>query len=306
LILKRFLKIWDSIWFVPVSPSPICLLRILYGIVCIVNGLLYGPDFLTWFGEHGVLPAASVRHFGPRPSILLYFDFTDSEVMAVLWSYVLFACLVTIGLWTRLSTFMTWMLGLTFIARQPLMFHQVDSVLRLMGFVLCLSPAGAMYSIDHWLSRKKKGTSSEPQLYSPWAQRLIQFQVVCLYFKAFWGKLLGETWRQGTAVYYATHYTTRHHLPHFMDNLLFYKFMTYYTLVIEFSMWSLIWIQPLTKWILLGATILHLGIDWCINLDLLEWSAMIMYVLFLKPAEVERFMTLVGNLFLRRQKPAAS
>jgi hypothetical protein len=296
---------WDAIWFAPVSPSPMCVLRILYGILSIINGLLYLPDFLTWYGPHGVLPAKAVlSSLGPRPSILLYLNFTDGETMALLWLFLVFSVLVSLGLWTRFSLFIVWMLSLTFNSRNTLMFHQVDSILRLIGFVLLLSPAGAMYSIDRWLSRRK-GDDIQPLLYSPWAQRLLQFQVACIYFKAFWGKILGESWRQGVAVYFATHFTVRHPVPGFMDNLLFYKMATYYTLVIEFSMWTLIWIQPLTKWVLLGATILHLGIEWCINLDLLEWSVLITYVAFLKPAEIERAITVVGD-FLRRRKRTAT
>jgi len=282
-----------------------CVLRILFGILSLLNGLFYAPDFLTWFGSHGVISIQTAQLTGLKPSLLLYFNFSDPQIMALMWLFLIASLFVTIGLWTRWSIFLVWALCLTFHFRNPLLWHQVDSVLRVVGFCLLFSPAGAMYSIDDWL-RRRRGAGSEPQLYSPWAQRLIQYQVACIYWKAFWGKAIGETWHQGTAVYYATHYTDniRHQLPGFMDNMLFYKVASYYTLAIEFSMWSLVWIQPLTKWVLLGATLFHLGIDWCINLDLLEWGVMSTYVLFLKPAEVEHFMTVLGDFLLRRRKIA--
>ncbi len=298
MILKRFLNLWDKVWFAPVSPSPICVLRIFYGILCVVDGLLFMPDFLVWFGPHGVLTAATVRMSGSHPSLMVYHSFSEAETLAVLWCFLFFSVLVTIGLWTRLSMFMCWMLFVGFNARNPLMFHQVDNILRLIGFCLLFAPAGAMYSLDHWLACRN-GVSAQPLLYAPWAQRLIQLQVVCIYFKAFWAKMLGSTWRDGTAVYYAVHCTAKHPVPGFLDNVLFYKIATYYTLLVEGSMWTLIWVQPLTKLVLLAVTCLHLGIDWFINLDLLEWSVISTYVVFLKPREVESIMAAITN-FLRK------
>ncbi len=294
MIFARLLKTLDSFWFAPVSPSPVCALRILYGILSFINGLLYAPDFLTWFGPRGVLPIETVGLLGPRPSLMLYFNLTDDQTLIFLWLFLAFSILVIVGFWTRVSIFLLWILTLSINFRNPFMFHQVDSVLRIVGFGLLLSPAGAMYSIDRWL-RQRRGNCAAPLLYAPWAQRLIQIQVSCIYWKAFWAKLLGEPWRQGTAVYFAVHSTTRHQIPGFLDNMLFYKIATYYTLIVESCMWSLVWIQPLTKWILLSATILHAGIDWCINLDLLEWGVISTYVVFLKPSDIENFMNFIGK-----------
>ena len=283
---------WQRFWFEPGSPSPICLFRICYGLLTVVHGLFLAPDFLTWYGHNGVASVETIRELAdsPRLSLLLWFDPGDSVALGMLVTYIVAGLFLTVGFSSRLMSVVVWVLMVSFSLRNPRMYHHVDPLLRLYGLGLILSPCGAMYSVDAWLKRKSGNT--ELPICAPWAQRLIQFQVSMVYFRAFWTKIEGQPWWDGTAVYYAVHWVdaVRHPVPPLFDHLWIYQLLTWGTLGIEFCLFSLIWVRRCRYWVLAGGLILHLGIQWCLNLDLLEYAIVAGYIPFIFPADLERWL----------------
>ncbi|MDR3613462.1 MAG: HTTM domain-containing protein [Candidatus Obscuribacterales bacterium] len=302
-MLTQVKTAWNTFWFEPVSPAPICLFRILVGLLTLVDSLLWYPDLLLWSGRHGVIPNDAMQNFPTGVCIFVLHDFSDQQMYA-LFAVQLLACLfLIVGFFSRTSAFVVWLFFCSLAFREVVFWHQVGLFLRLYSFLLIFAPAGAMYSVDAW-TKKRRGQSTELKLYAPLAQRLLQFQVACVYFRASIGKFLGNEWREGRAVYYVLHHktTVRHLVPAFLDHMWFYNLTTYYTLVIESCMWTLIWVPPINKFVLLGALFLHSGIEWFINLDLLEWAIVCSYVLFLPPVDIESFMLKIRNLLSWRFK----
>jgi len=299
-MLAKFQAAWNKFWFAPVSPAPVCLFRILLGILALVDGLLWCPDFLTWYGNDAVLSYESLRYFDNGFSVLLLHHFSDQQIYGLLALYLIACVFVIVGFCSRTSLFLLWLLSVSISHRDPPIWHQASLLVRLYSFTMIFAPSAAMYSVDAWI-KKFRAQSEKSKLYAPFAQRLLQFQVTCIYWRAFFGKIQGGTWLNGTAVYWTLHHTNvvRHTVPAFFDHLWFYNIMTYYTLVIEFLMWTIIWVPPFNKAVLLGALFLHGGIEWFVNLDLLEWAVVISYVLFLVPEDIERFMLKVGRLLPR-------
>lgn len=287
-IFKRFALHWSRFWFEPTSPGPVCLFRIFFGILALVNGLLYMPDFLTWFGAQGAAPMEAIQKIHPAPwlTFLLWWKPGDAFFAALLFTYLVATFFVIIGLRTQFSLIVVWLLLISFYQRNPEMWHHVDILLRIFALALVFAPAGEMYSVDSWL----KDPPSPPRRFAPWAQRLIQFQMCMVYLEAFCGKMGGEKWRSGSAVYYATHFPDgmRTAVPAFLDHGWFYSSMTYFTLGIEFCLCFLVWYRPWRYWILLVGLIFHLGIHYFLNLDLLEFGIMITYICFLDPPDIER------------------
>jgi hypothetical protein len=298
-MLTQVKAAWNKFWFEPVSPAPICLFRILVGCLALGDGLLWYSDLLTWFGDHGIVPPEALHHFKVGFSVLVLHHFSDQEIYCMLAVYLLACVFVITGFCSRTSLFLVWLFSCSLSNREPAFWHQVGLFVRIYAFMLMLAPAGAMYSVDAWI-KKLRGQGCEPKLYAPLVQRLVQFQIACVYFRASIGKLFGNYWREGTAVYYALHHTNtvRHAVPAFLDHLWFYNIMTYYTIIIESCMWTLVWVPPISKFILLGALFLHSGIEWFINLDLLEWAVVSSYVLFLPPADVENFVLKLKRVLL--------
>lgn len=148
-----------------------------------------------------------------------------------------------------------------------------------------------MYSIDSWLAKRSgEPPSSEEIKCTPWVQYLIRFQIAAVYWHSFFGKMNGETWRNGTAVYYATRMEDFHKLslPILFDNLWIIQVLTYGTLATECALWSLIWIKEFRYYVLVAGVLLHLGIEWSMNLPFFELLMIASYIVFVEPSDVER------------------
>lgn len=287
----RLKDAWNRFWFAQVSPAPLCLFRILVGIVAFGDGLLWWSDLTTWFGVNGVFPLESLRHNHIALSALILHPFSDQELYAFLALYLVACIFAIVGFCSRSSMFIIWFFCCSLSNREGPFWHQVGLFVRLYSFMLMIGPCGAMYSVDAWL-KKLRGKDTEPKLCSSLVQRLLQIQIALVYLRASVGKMFGSEWQNGTAVYYATHLTNvvRHTVPGFLDNMWFYKVMTYYTVFIETCLWTLIWVPGINKIVLLGGLFLHAGIEWFVNLDFLEWAVVITYVLFLPARDIEWFI----------------
>jgi uncharacterized membrane protein YphA (DoxX/SURF4 family) len=293
-IIKIF-RLWNKFWFEPVSPTPVCVFRILFGLLVLLDVFFLLPDFLNWFGGKGILPMSVIGPWVERSawSLFLIVPQNDGITIAALVVYIIAILCVIVGFHTRFSTFIVWLLMLSFHYRNNYYWYSADVVLRLYAMALLLTPSGARFSIDAW--RKIKEDKNYPnKLYEPWAQRLIQVHIAAVYFKAFWGKLCYRNWWNGMAVYYATHihwgYWTRYPLPYVLDHLWTVRLLTWGTLAIECSLWSLVWFKEFRYWVLLAGLILHAGIHWCLNLDTLEIAIVIGYINFVYPDDLERVL----------------
>jgi hypothetical protein len=117
----------------------------------------------------------------------------------------------------------------------------------------------------------------------------MQLQISILYFRAFGGKLRGERWRDGTAVFYPATLTEyrRFQLPSGLNNPTFLRAATWSTLAIEFALGPLVWIDELRYPVLACALVFHLSIEYAMNLQLFGWTMIACLVLFLDPHDVE-------------------
>jgi hypothetical protein len=76
-------------------------------------------------------------------------------------------------------------------------------------------------------------------------------------------------------------------LPLF-DSLAFCKFLSWYTLLVEGAMFTLVWIRELRYFVLVSAVILHLGIDFAINLPVFEWAFIFSLIAFVEPEDIRK------------------
>ncbi len=119
---------------------------------------------------------------------------------------------------------------------------------------------------------------------------MLQMQFTLAYLDTFLWKFTGTRWLDGSAVYWATrmHEFIRFPLPFFLDNPYCLRVLSWATLVIEFSLSTLIWFKETRYVVLLAGLCLHLGIDFFINLPVFEWVFISMLVLFVYPEDLAR------------------
>jgi hypothetical protein len=292
--LRALLQAWNEFFFAPQSPIPISLFRVLYGLVVTATLLLLRPDWLNWYGVHAWVTLQTMAKVEPgmRLNLFTLIPQDDSWVNALFWLFLGFAVLLTIGLLTRVSSVGVFLALASIQQRNLFMTHAGDTFLRVAGFFLIFAPAGAAFSVDRLIHIRtgKKDPATQPR--SPWAQRMIQFELALLYFVSFWWKSMGITWVNGTALYYVNQLqeVQRFPLPGWVQLPIVLKLGTWLTLGLEFSLGVLIWFKELRYPLLLLGLLFHLCLEYWLNIPMFQWDVLTAYVLFVDPKDLEKVL----------------
>jgi len=283
---------WNSFFFGEISPTPIALFRIFYGLLVIATLLLLHSDWLAWYGPHAWISLATMQSVEPgiRLNLFAILPPSDAWVWAFFWIFLSSAALLTAGLLTRVNSVVVFLCLTSMQQRNLFILHGGDTFLRLAGFFLIFAPAGAALSVDR-LIRMWRGVEGRiVQPVSPWAQRMIQIQLVLLYLSSFWWKLKGAGWVNGTALFYVYHLDAlrRFPLPPWFFRPMVLKLASWSALAIELSLGTLIWIKDIRYIVLAFGVALHLWLDYSLNIPLFQWDVLSAYILFVDPTDLAR------------------
>jgi hypothetical protein len=290
--LRSLVEAWNRFFFEPQSPLPVCLFRILYGCAVMGTLILLHPEWLTWYGAHAWVSLSTMQQIvpGPRLNLFTLIPQNDSWIEALFWVFLGSAVFLTIGFLTRLSTISVFLCLTSIQQRNPYITHSGDTFLRVAGFFLMFAPAGAAFSIDRLLRIWRRKEDAEVQPRSPWAQRMIQFELSLMYLMSFGWKSMGAPWVNGTALYYVIHLNEirRFPLPQWIDQPLILKLGSWLILALEFSLGVLIWFKELRYPLLLCGLLFHLCIEYSLNIPMFQWDVLSAYILFVDPADIAR------------------
>jgi hypothetical protein len=292
MTLRSIARAWNQFFFEPRSPLPIALFRILYSLIVLLDITLLRPDWQTWFGPKGLVTLNTMQQMetGPRIDVFAYLPQTGFWPNAVFWALLVSALFLLVGLYTRAASIATFILVASLHQRNLYIAHAGDTMLRVSGFFLMFAPAAAALSVDR-LRRIWRGAETSERVWrAPWAQRMIQIEMCLLYFMTFWSKSLGPSWIDGTAVYYVQHLEQfqRFPLPSILHSLPMTKLETWFTLAVEFALGTLVWVKELRYPILLAGLMLHMGLEYSMNVPMFQWIALAIYVTFVDPADLSR------------------
>jgi hypothetical protein len=299
---------WNKFWFAPQSPVILCVFRIVFGLLVLESCYFMAPNLLTFFSEHGVLSTASSMQLVPLPysNVLAWLNPTDQALRVFFGIFVLSAICLTLGFMTRLSCIIVYV-GLVLMQhRDCLVMNSGDFLMRLMSFYLILAPAGARLSVDSGIRALLKKERSHSEGESLWALRLMQMQMAAIYFEATWTKLQGASWQNGSALFYVFHeqeFLRFPIAPFLKDNLLFCQILSWGTIVVEALLFSLVWFKKFRYWVLSLGVLLHLGIEYAMNLPIFQWLMISGLFLFVHPRD---FLKLIAKVRKSWRKPAAN
>lgn len=297
MTLQSVREAWDEFFFAPQSPIPIALFRIFYGICVSATVILLHSDWLEWFGVHGWVSLSTTRTVEPglRLNLFSVMPQDDRWIAAFFWIFLGFAVLLTVGLWTRISSAAVFLSLASIDQRNLFIDHSGDTFLRVAGFFLIFAPAGAALSLDRLIRVRKGLEGPEISPRAPWAQRMIQFELALLYLVSFWWKMKGHTWLNGTALYYVTHLHSikRFPLPGWIQYPGILKAGGWFILVLEFCLGTLIWFRRFRYPLLLLGLLFHLCIEYAINVPMFQWDVLTAYILFIDPADLHRMWRVI-------------
>lgn len=296
-------------WFGAIDARPLGLFRVAFGLFLVANYVDMLPDVTAFFTDQGFLPRWALSQYS-RPYRYSLMDGIGSAPMAYLFlsAAILTALLLAAGLRTRWVAVINFVFLLSVQERCFLVTDGSDTVSRTLAFWLMFADSGRALSLDA-VRAAARGRPLAP-LVPALPVRILQLQVTIIYFFSFLEKIQGETWLEGTALYYALHLGSPwvHGLgERFADVPLFTLTATYLTLVFEFLFFSLVFIpfaQPRAKAVaLVSGLLFHLGI---LTMMKVGWFSTLMPLTYLLFFEGTWVRGLLDRIARRRSRPSAT
>ncbi len=288
---SRWASAWNTFWFQPRDPGMLGLIRIFTGCLVFYSQLVWTCELETFLGTEGMLPA-EYRQLLFDDYAWSHFDWIQSSLVVWLvhWLGLAVVVLFTLGLWTRVTALLTAMLVISYANRATGALFGLDQIMALLCLYLTVGNSGGAFSLDHWLRKlreRRRATwqgrgvvPTEPLPVQPYvvetffhgagtadvltniATRLIQVHLCLIYFFAGLGKLQGETWWNGQAIWYSVasyEYQTLD-LTWLADHMGWVSLLTLVTVFWEVTYPALIWSRLTRPIVLLIAVLTHLGI----------------------------------------------
>ena len=212
---------WSAFFFSAADPTPLGLIRVAVGLLAFWNLLVYGLDLGDFFRSDGwASPDAVLKVQGweaPYPW-WFWFHVPDAMIRPVWCACLLVVGLFTVGLFSRVTAVLAWVVIVATVRRVPVSLYGFDQALSSWALYLAATGAsGQSVSLDRFFARWKqaKGESARrrdgrwtlpagvpaPSVSANLALRLIQLHLCLVYGMAGLAKLQGVGWWSGSAVW---------------------------------------------------------------------------------------------------------
>lgn len=274
---KGLCAAWNRFFHIGASPSAYAILRIGFGLVIAITFLTGWADAQKWFGPDGVLSFEASRAIVDPDTLTLFQLFPRSEVaVTVVYSLVIIqAMLLVFGIYGRFQAACLFVLLASFHHRNNAWCDAEDTLMRLACFYMIFMPLDASWSVRKLLPVARREL---PKACPSWPLRLFHLQMAVIYLSTGILKLQGADWREGAAVYYSLNLVQYHRfpLPQFMmQSLLFSQMSTWAVLALELALPFMLFVPRLRLFAIVSGIVLHLSIDYALNLFLFEWAMIV-------------------------------
>ena len=292
MTLKKLAQLWHRFFFAPMRVETLSLYRIFFGFLMFRNALSLWPDVLTWYGPRGVmsLQTSLLERSSNWFNLFPWLPDTELTAKTILICATVAGMFLMLGLFSRLASVALFVLTTSLHSRNLMILNSGDHLLRIVAFFMMFLPVGAAYSLDSLLRTLGGGTPRRKRTFCPWPFRLIQIQICIVYLVTTLLKTQGAPWLDGNALYYAIHLDSfrKYVLPDFLLSPLMLKLQTWGTLLVEFSLGTLIWFKDLRYFLICAGVALHLGIEYTMDIPLFEWTMIFSLLLFVDPWDIKR------------------
>lgn len=250
------------------------IIRIGFALILLPYVCVIGLNLHDFYGADGLVSySASQDIMDPDSFSALGFLAPNSFALSV--CYALFCVnvlLLLFGVFSRTQAALVFFWLVAFQHRNILLNDGEDILARWIAFALIIMPSGAYFSVDAW-RRRLKGVL--PQEGSLLGLRILQIEMTLIYSSTALLKLDGAEWINGTAVIYAVQLTDvfgRFPLPEFfLTSPKLLMMVTWTVLVVECLIPLCLWFRETRAWAMLLGIVLHLSLDYAMNLFLFQW-----------------------------------
>ena len=303
---------WNHFWFTPAQPHTLALIRILGGGMLFYTHLAWTLQLGDFLGPDSWVSREVSRNLHQDTYALSYWWLVDSP--AAVWTLHLAALVVfamlTVGLYTRVVAVLAWLMAVAYCHRLVGAMFGLDTTNTMIAMYLMLGPAGAVWSVDQWRAKRraeaagKKAPDVQPSVATNVAIRLLQLHLCIVYLFGGIGKMRGELWWDGSALWYAL---ANYEYPSLPMTWMIHApwliaLLSAVTLFWETFYCFLVW-PRLTRPIALGlAVVIHGGIAAFLGMITFGLAMIFANLAFISP---ETTKAVVEWLTGRSQKPAA-
>jgi len=315
-------KAWNKFWFTPRDPYALCVIRCLVGWMAFYTILVWGIELEAFFAPQSYNSAAMIQdHFTnvEGPYALSFWTWVPTEWMyQVHYLSLGIAFCFMIGLFTRVTSVLTLIVLISYAYRARFANYGLDQIVTILTLYLCIGNSGEYLSVDRLIKRYRIAKGKIYAGLGLWkisrgptatvatniATRMMQFHYCVIYMAAGLGKLFGETWWDGTAMwrglaiseYQTFDMTWMAYYPWATD------FITHLTIAWEVAFAFLVW-RPLTKnWMLLLGAGMHLGIGLMLGMWTFATCMIFGYLSFYEPEKVHAFLRYFRDLIFNSEQ----
>lgn len=287
------LSAWDRFLFEPESPSPLALLRIVWGLLAAAWAVTLLPDIDPFMTRGDLYYGGSDASGSWNPLDLTHWQ---AAPMAVCILLIITGLTTSLGLFSRASSLIAVVSMLALQRTNPIVSNSGDLVLRHVGVAVALGSSGLYLSIDELLARRRaraKGEERPSPKRAPWALRFLQIDIAVGYFLSMWPKLRGDAWHDGSALGLALRITDvqRWAAPEWLfDQPVVLNLLTWGTLAFEASFLFLVWKRRWRPWVLGVGVLFHIGIDIFIDVGFFSYAMVAAYIAFIPPEIADRIV----------------
>jgi hypothetical protein len=319
--IKDALTAWRVFWFLPQDPLAVSLMRVLVGGMLWYTHLIWGLDFQSFFGN--VASWQSREFVAALQQGQWCWSFWWWIPDAWMWPTHLGCMLVLTAFWfglaTRITGVLAFLITISYAQRVPLATFGLDQINGISALYLAIAPCGARFSLDALLR--------DYMVCHPWvrlsqicfypatplssarlATRLFQVHLCVIYLWAGLGKLQGETWWNGEAMWLSA--ASLEYQSNDLSWVAFFPLL-YQSLSIATWVWEvffcvLIWRVAWRPFMLLMGTIMHLGIGLFMGMWTFGLAMIFVYCAFLDPQTLSNISASMSAWFRRKLPPLNS
>jgi hypothetical protein len=324
---------WVRFWFAPADPIGLHALRVLAGLLFLAWLLPFAghvEEFFGlggWFDRQAYIDAGELPGGPPQPvswSVLYLIGDDPLFLKVVYWLSLGIITLFALGLWTRLTGVLTWVIVCSFTAN-PATAYDADPLLVMLAFYLMVGyllfdlaePRRSwlkrlLGSRETWLFRRSYG-AAEPSRVANLAVRLLQVHFAVAMLANGLHKLQYGDWWGGVAYWFplyppfeATMEQARAQAPQATELLFVLSLLAYLTLAWQLAFPFFAWRRRWRPVLLGGALAGWAGLAFLYRLPLFGPIYVIGCLSYLTPAEWHRLGDLLARVAARLRRLVGS
>jgi hypothetical protein len=265
----------------PVSMRSLAMVRILVGLIVLMHLQPFVTDAL-----HG----DTYQDYFHHAYVALYPDLPEPAYAALLVIGCLAAVGMSLGLWSSVTTGVTFGIVAYNLFLTTTHFHNNRAYLVIVLALLAIAPCGRALSLDAWLSRRRGEDVDETS--AAWPLWLLRFECAAVYGASGFSKLTDPDWFSGTVTWgrmIAQEAAVRSSaLPSFAADLLldrsFHTFAAKLIIATELFIAGGLWWRRTRRLAIAVAIVFHVSIQLTAHVQIFSYLAIAVLIIWADPA----------------------